>query len=730
MHGIECYVSDHAGFFGKVKEKHEDFEVKEIDLEGNIAQPPGTIEDSNGNEDGGSARFKAGSKKDIYVPMSSAGADVSAQVCDVIFNEQQAPNPVGVTTDCPINHGDGKNVTKQKITFVEDHDSNKLDILQDKNPHEFLAEYLDASVLSQLDSLKFDPVAQFPSSDIKNLEISIGIVNEKRIRTMLHQCIRHVYPHLKTVVSKTSVGHSEIIVLFDSAYGDFLDIGIGKEVIDDLFKFVHCQLIMKDKSTFVAKIGENKEQRTHFHRLIRQHFGSFLESKTFSSDDRAMPSEINVRFRSKRKLSTERLVTPKYKFILCKRNIELSDAILKLSHSLKTKPSAFSFAGTKDKKAVTYQYVTTNEVDYGELERFAKSSERRDVEVFGIEKAQDMLRLGDLRGNMFKLVLRDARVDNGRSDIGELIARIKAALSNVSVNGFVNYFGEQRFGFEDNLVGSADIGLAMLRGNFVKAVDLILSPTGQGGDVDDAKKYFQDTKDVVGTSKRMPVWKTRESSILRSLKQHGYSEYGCCQALQSLPYNVRLMYVHSYSSLVWNRMASKRIKMYGVRPAVGDIVLLNGNHESPVILGDKDTEKYNISDIVLPLPGFRVTFPSNLMGDYERALREDGVERENFRIRKIHVNVPGVYRKLISYPEDLCWGLQTASDACNGQQYIDGNRPTSRENRSLEDRNHKQEFPSSSGEFQANVDLKLQFSLVSSSYATVCLREIMHNTVT
>lgn len=127
MHGIECYVSDHAGLFGKVKEKYEDFEVREIDLEGNIAQPLGTIEESNGFEGGGSARFKAGSKTEIRVPMSSAGTDVSAQVCDLIFNEPQIANPVGVTANCPINLGDNRNITKLNVKVADtgDQDSNK-----------------------------------------------------------------------------------------------------------------------------------------------------------------------------------------------------------------------------------------------------------------------------------------------------------------------------------------------------------------------------------------------------------------------------------------------------------------------------------------------------------------------------------------------------------------------------------------------------------------------------
>ena len=719
MYGIECYVSRHEGFFGKIKEKCEDFEVHEIDLEGNIAQP-------------------AGSKEDVKVKCSGETLDCTPDECDqmIVAQAHSLPKPCDrllckapAIITLPV-------TTEQnfKVNDLEDQDK-KMKVFEygDKQPFEVLKELLDSSVLVQLEGSQFDDASQFVTSNLRKLEISAGIVDEKGIRTILHQCIRYVYPHLKSIVSKTDDGHSEIKVLFDSAYGDFFDAGIAKEAVDNIFRFIHCQFIVKDKSTLAVEVGESKQQRTHIHRLIRQHYGSFLESKTFISDDMAIPTEINVRFKSKRKAPakassfTEKPIAPIYKFVLCKRNIEISDAISKLSHALKVKPSAFSFAGTKDKKAITYQYVTTNDIGYDDLEKFAMLSEGRDIEISRVRKVQCMLRLGDLNGNMFRVVLRGVELESEKN-FEEMLARIKAAIDNVNVNGFVNYFGEQRFGFEGNPFSSADIGLAMLRGDFVKAVTLILSPTGQGGEVDDAKKYFHETRDVVGAWKRMPAWKTRETCILRGLKQHGYSEYGCCQALLGLPYNVRLMYVHSYSSLLWNKMASRRIKTYGLQPTEGDLVLSSDDDESPVALSEKEVSTHRISDVVLPLPGFRVAYPSNLAAAYEGALREDGLERENFRIRKVRLNVPGVYRKLLSYPKDMLWSLQSSDGACFEYQGNSANTQASYEIGRHNNENRQRNMLSRDAGSQTNVHLRLQFSLTSSSYATIYLRELMHNT--
>lgn len=36
-----------------------------------------------------------------------------------------------------------------------------------------------------------------------------------------------------------------------------------------------------------------------------------------------------------------------------------------------------------------------------------------------------------------------------------------------------------------------------------------------------------------------------------------------------------MLYIHSFQSLVWNKIVSKRIKEFGLHPIVGDLVLLD-----------------------------------------------------------------------------------------------------------------------------------------------------------
>ena len=94
-------------------------------------------------------------------------------------------------------------------------------------------------------------------------------------------------------------------------------------------------------------------------------------------------------------------------------------------------------------------------------------------------------------------------------------------------------------------------------------VDLILRPRSDDPkDLAVARQYWAKTKDPRGTLSKIPRQKCMESKLLQGLIR-------CCTgsrndfvgALQALPRNMRLMYVHAYQSYVWNSVVSRRIKV-------------------------------------------------------------------------------------------------------------------------------------------------------------------------
>jgi len=106
------------------------------------------------------------------------------------------------------------------------------------------------------------------------------------------------------------------------------------------------------------------------------------------------------------------------------------------------------YAGLKDRYAITRQwfsiYLPKGETPDLTLLRHPE------FKVLGQSRHLKKLRPGDLRGNRFRIVLRDVSGDRDA---------IEAKLSAVASQGVPNYFGAQRFGFDG---GNVELGRAML----------------------------------------------------------------------------------------------------------------------------------------------------------------------------------------------------------------------------------------------------------------------------
>lgn len=85
--------------------------------------------------------------------------------------------------------------------------------------------------------------------------------------------------------------------------------------------------------------------------------------------------------------------------------------------------------------------------------------------------------LGDLGGNHFTIVLRNVK-DATEQDLQESLVSLKN-------NGFLNYFGMQRFGTSS--VMTHTVGCAIMKKDYERASDLILDPR-EGGNISIQRK--------------------------------------------------------------------------------------------------------------------------------------------------------------------------------------------------------------------------------------------------
>ena len=410
-------------------------------------------------------------------------------------------------------------------------------------------------------------------------------------------------------------------------------------------------------------------------------------------------------------------------FSLYKENKDTMEVISYISSQLKTSPKQFNFAGTKDRRGVTVQRASVYRVHADTLANLNRTLRGSKVGNFQYEKHR--LELGDLMGNEFLITLRDCTfvgsdTVEGKEKVALADKVIGAAVKNMQVHGFINYYGLQRFGTYG--VGTDDVGKKILQGDFEGAVNGILAygedalacaldpdfvpADGKPLPRDDiaraeALHIFKTTDEGQTALEKLPRKFSGETSIIRYMKRNKRDFVG---ALLQIPRNLRLMYVHAYQSLVWNMAASERWTRYGDKVVKGDLVLvdsesakhiksINGNEvdESGEIIvlpaaGDAAVShedlferakaltaeeaasgKYSIFNIVLPTPGYDIEYPDNDIGDYYKEFmtsgRGGGLDPSNMRRAQQDFSLSGSYRKLLAQiGNDVSYEIRLYSD--------------------------------------------------------------------
>lgn len=137
-------------------------------------------------------------------------------------------------------------------------------------------------------------------------------------------------------------------------------------------------------------------------------------------------------------------------FLLIKKGRNTPDIISEIARRLRIKTRFIGFAGNKDKKAVTKQYISIPLDSENEINQII-GFESKDVSFSFVGWSENRIALGDLKGNKFEVVVRG--LENER---------------NLKVEGVKNFFGEQRFG-----TINVEVGRAIIKKEFEKACKLM-----------------------------------------------------------------------------------------------------------------------------------------------------------------------------------------------------------------------------------------------------------------
>jgi tRNA pseudouridine13 synthase len=125
-----------------------------------------------------------------------------------------------------------------------------------------------------------------------------------------------------------------------------------------------------------------------------------------------------------------------------KRDLNTNEAVARLARALGASTEGAGYAGLKDRRAVTRQWVS-----FQHAATPSTPIELEGVRVLEVSRHANKLRTGHLRGNRFTIRLADVPPEHD--------AHVRDGLARISELGLPNYFGTQRFGFEGKNVSSA-----------------------------------------------------------------------------------------------------------------------------------------------------------------------------------------------------------------------------------------------------------------------------------
>ncbi|KAK8808564.1 hypothetical protein WA158_008465 [Blastocystis sp. Blastoise] len=435
-----------------------------------------------------------------------------------------------------------------------------------------------------------------------------------------------------------------------------------------------------------------KEQRKSVHEIIRN-FYPMLLSDTNSNGHIVIYSFGNPEHRKRLQRNGWLYKDKEYVlFTLKKTDSDTISCLNNLAYRLRRKPNIFGYNGVKDKRAITYQKITAYKVKPNELAGAAKSTPG--CEIGDYEYVSKPLCIANGKGNRFTITLR--QITPPADD-----KALPAIIHSLSTEGYLNYYGLQRFGNGGKNINTFQIGAEVLNSNWKTVVEGILSCCND----DRVYKAYEDYlihKDIKQLCRAVPNKNKMELEMLKAFHNSG-QQY--TNAMAAIPVKKRSLYVHGLQSYFFNKLLSYRIQHYGKQVIPGDFVLEKDTHEDmhdnddeeeeeennytlPAIhvITEEDKHLYSLKNIVLPLPGTETNIPQYLEGYYNELLESLHLTSSSWNHPIQVYCMKGTYRHILYTPKDIEASIQ-------------------------EDENH-------------DFSLRLAFTLGSGCYATMLLREI------
>lgn len=320
-------------------------------------------------------------------------------------------------------------------------------------------------------------------------------------------------------------------------------------------------------------------------------------------------------------------------WILIEKNGKTTlDVVLDIAKYMRISRKRMGFAGMKDKSALTRQWLCVSNITKEELPNFEDFL--YNVKVLDIQQNQKKLRIGQLKGNKFRIAIRNTQNPSEDKEIAQEV------LKSLEVTGVPNYYGYQRFG--EIRSNTHLVGKCLVEGNIKKAVDTYIGNPSEGeySQIYEARQLYDQGK-LEESYQLMPKSMRYEKYMLHELiaanKKGEIQEKDYIKAIESLPKPLKRMFVNAYESYLFNKIINERSKIGINKYFEGDIIIDKDEHWIHDI--DEETIEEDIQNFKLdptaPLIGSKVPIAEGKQGQIEKkVIEEENITQESFACPK------------------------------------------------------------------------------------------------
>jgi tRNA pseudouridine13 synthase len=297
---------------------------------------------------------------------------------------------------------------------------------------------------------------------------------------------------------------------------------------------------------------------------------------------KATPADFVVREATSLRIRKE--PAPYRVYMLEKQDWNTTDALARIAKDRRISYDRIGYGGKKDRHAHTFQYVTVHQ----HPQDLSLTSKGYSLQMLGY--SMEPMEPSKIVSNHFEVTVRELRPEEA--------GRLAAAVGRVKETGMPNYFDDQRFGNYDKERGF--IAERMLQGKWEEALNMALTSI-HPEEHKDAKQRKRELRQRWGdwAACRALAQTAFEQRSFDLLLAGGPGPFKA--ALATANRETALLWVSTYQSFLWNEtlrrlLAEKGWSGASVPGAAGDYVF--------------PTEAGRLGDLVIPLPGRGMRFPS------------------------------------------------------------------------------------------------------------------------